>query len=274
MSVTKQFNRREILAASIFAGLAGPLAVGPGFAQSDEEVVDLVEFRRLVAGNRVLAREGVVDAFGHISVRDPRNPQRYVMSRSRSPELVEFDDLMLFEMDGTPVEAAGRRPYGERMIHGAIYEARSDVHSVVHNHAYALLPFGVTGTPLKPLVHTASVIGAEIPVWDIRERFGSTDMLARTMEQGRDLASSLGANTSLLMRGHGAVIAGRSIKEAAVTAVYLQINAQVQLQSMLLGEPMALSAEEIELSTATQFSPLGLDRAWEYFCSRAGVEPV
>ena len=162
------------------------------------EIEDRVEFRRVVAANRVLANEGVVDAFGHVSVRDPRNSRRYVMSHSRSPELVEFSDLMEFEQDGTPVDARGRRPYGERMIHGAVYEARADVNAVVHHHAYSVIPFSVTDVPLQPLTHTAAVIGKEIPVWDIRGDFGDTDMLVRTMQMGRGLVEKLGGNTCLL----------------------------------------------------------------------------
>ncbi len=233
-----------------------------------------MEFKRLVAANRILAREEVVDAFGHVSVRDPENPRRYVMARSRSPQLVEHADLIRFEQDGRSLDPGQRRPYGERMIHGAIYESRSDVNAVVHNHAYPLLPFGITGSTLEPMVHAASVIGSDVPIWDIAARFNETDMLVRTMDQGRDLAATLADNSCLLMRGHGAVVAAASIKQAVMIAVYLKINAEVQLQAMAIGTPRGLSEGEIELSRETQFSPLALDRAWEYFCSRAGVEAV
>lgn len=231
------------------------------------------ELARLVAANRVLAHEGVVDAFGHVSVRDPRNRERFWLSRSRSPALVELDDLMEFALDGAAIDARGRTPYGERMIHAAVYAARADVRSVVHHHAYGVLPFTITREPLRPVVHTASVIGAEIPVWDIRTRFGGTDMLVRSIEQGRDLAAALGANTCLLMRGHGAVVVGASVERAVLTAIYLQVNANVLLQALPLGIPEPLSAEEIERSAEAQFSPLALDRSWEYFCQRAGVDP-
>jgi HCOMODA/2-hydroxy-3-carboxy-muconic semialdehyde decarboxylase len=234
----------------------------------------LPELRRLVAANRILANEGVVDAFGHVSIRHPRNPKRFVMSRSRSPALVELADLMEFEADGTPVDARGRTAYGERMIHAAVYEARPDVQSVVHDHAAGLLPFTITGVPLRPVIHTASVIGAEIPVWDIRKEFGGTDMLVRTLAQGRDLAKTLGDNTCALMRGHGAVIVGATVQRAVLTAIYLQVNANVVMQARALGELEWLSDEEIEKSSATQFSPLAMDRAWEYFCQRAGVDVV
>ncbi|MGH6884505.1 MAG: class II aldolase/adducin family protein [Geminicoccales bacterium] len=228
--------------------------------------------RDLVAANRILAREGVVDAFGHVSIRKPGDSARYIMSRSRSPELVELSDLMEFELDGTPVDARGRTPYGERMIHGAIYEARPDTQSVVHNHSYDVLPFSVTSVRLQSVVHVASVIGHEVPVWDIRERFGDTDMLVRTMAQGRDMAKTLAENSCLLMRGHGAVIAGHSLREAVLTAIYLQVNARIQLQALQLGDPKVLSTAEINLTRETQFSPLSIDRVWEYFLSRVAVK--
>ena len=196
------------------------------------------------------------------------------MARSRSPELVEYADLIRFEQDGRSIDPGNRTPYGERMIHGAIYETRNDVNAVVHNHAYPLLPFGITGRALEPMVHAASVIGSEVPVWDIAARFNETDMLVRSMEQGRDLAATLGSNSCVLMRGHGAVVAANSLKEAVMIAIYLKVNAEVQLQAMAIGTPRGLSDREVELSRATQFSPLALDRAWEYFCVRAGVDPV
>jgi ribulose-5-phosphate 4-epimerase/fuculose-1-phosphate aldolase len=231
------------------------------------------ELGRLVAANRILANEGVVDAFGHVSVRDPRSSERFWLARSRSPALVELGDLMEFTLDGTAVDARGRTPYGERMIHAAVYAARVDVHSVVHHHAYGVLPFTITGEPLRPVVHTASVIGAEVPVWDIRTKFGDTDMLVRSIEQGHDLAATLANNTCVLMRGHGAVVVGASVERAVLTAIYLQVNASVLLQALPLGAPQALSAGEIARSAEAQFSPLALDRTWEYFCQRAGVDP-
>jgi HCOMODA/2-hydroxy-3-carboxy-muconic semialdehyde decarboxylase len=259
-----------VLEASASLAVLGAMAC-TARAQSAREPPP--ELKRLVAANRILANEGVVDAFGHVSVRDPRNAERFWLSRSRSPALVEIDDLMEFSLDGAAIDARGRTPYGERVIHAAVYAARKDMNSVVHNHAYDVLPFTVTNEPLRPIVHTASVIGAEIPVWDIRTKFGATDMLVRSLEQGRDLAAALGANTCALLRGHGAVVVGASIERAVLTAIYLQVNAKVLLQSLQLGRPEPLSAEEIARSSETQFSPLALDRSWEYFCQRAGVDP-
>jgi HCOMODA/2-hydroxy-3-carboxy-muconic semialdehyde decarboxylase len=267
-------NRRAVLraaaclAAAPLLGLPQRARAQPGGAASLATAL-----QRLVAANRILAHENVVDAFGHVSIRDPENPLRYYLARSRSPELVEVADIMSFELDGTAVDARGRTAYGERMIHGAIYEARPDVHSVVHLHSYAVLPFTISSAPLKPVIHTAGVLGAEIPVWDIRTEFGDTDMLVRNMAEGRSLAKTLGMNTCVLLRGHGAAVAARNVKEAVLTAYYLQVDAQVQLQALALGTPKPLSPGEIAATTATQLSELSLDRAWEYFCVRAGVEP-
>jgi HCOMODA/2-hydroxy-3-carboxy-muconic semialdehyde decarboxylase len=269
--------RRHLLRAGLCAAGAGMFASWPSaWGQTGSGDLDgRVEFQRVVAANRILATESVVDAFGHVSVRDPRDPDRYVMSHARSPALVELEDLMAFEQDGTPLDARGRRPYGERMIHGAVYEARADVNAVIHHHAYSVIPFSVTTTPLVPLSHTAAVIGAHVPVWDIAKRFGDTDTLVSTMEKGRDLAAALADNTCLLMRGHGAVVVGASIKEAVLSAIYLEVNARILLQTLALSDaPIALSEGETELARATQFSPLGADRAWEYYCRRAGVDPV
>ncbi|MGI9568794.1 MAG: class II aldolase/adducin family protein [Desulfobulbia bacterium] len=227
------------------------------------------DLKDLITANHILARENVVDAFGHVSIRDPDKQNRYIMSRSRSPELVELADLMEFSLDGTPLTQTDQTPYGERMIHGAVYESQPEVTSVIHNHSLAVLPYSVTGRDLRPVINVGAVIGEEIPIWDIREHFGDTDMLVRTMEQGRNMAEAMGKSRCLLMRGHGAVVAGHSLKEAVMTAVYLQVNAQVQTEAMNMGDTTYLSPKEIELLTETQFSPLAMDRAWEYFCTRA-----
>ena len=147
--------------------------------------------REIVVANRILAHEDVVDAFGHVSIRHPENPGHYLMARSRSPELVTMDDIMEFTLEGDVVGDDDRKPYAERHIHGAIYEARADVASVVHNHSHAVIPFSVTAMPLRPLMHVTGVIGENVPVWDIEDNFGSTSLLVTNMEQGRDLAKTM-----------------------------------------------------------------------------------
>jgi len=229
----------------------------------------------LVVANRILAREGVVDAFGHISVRHPDNPERYFMSRSRAPELITRDDLMEFKLDGEAIDLQDRTPYGERFIHGSIYEKRPDVHSVIHNHSHEIIPFGATKTTsLRAVAHVGSPIGHNVKTWDIRDKFGETNLLVVNMDQGRDLATTLGDGRVALMRGHGAVIAAANIMNAVMTAVYLQVNAKLQLMTLQLGEPVYLSDAEVDNCFETQTSPLGLDRAWEYWVARAGVKDI
>src|SRR5215510_6160935 len=190
---------------------------------------------QLVIANRILANEGVVDAYGHVSMRHPHHPERYLLSWSRSPELVERADIMEFTLDGNPVSADGRAPYLERFIHGAIYEARPDVHAVVHAHAEAVLPFTVTTTPLQPVIHSGSFMGAHVSVWDIRDNFGDTNLLVANMAQGRDLARCLGGDNVTLMRGHGFAAAARSLIEVVRMSVYVPRNARALLAATGLG---------------------------------------
>lgn len=225
--------------------------------------------RDLVVANRILAHEGVVDAFGHVSIRDPADPERYLLSAARAPELIEAHDIVTFRLDGEALGIGDRRPYSERMIHGAIYEMRPDVHAVVHNHSYDVIPFAVTDTPIRPVTHTCAPIGADIPVWDIRDRFGETNHLVVTMEQGRDLCACLGDRSIALMKRHGCVVAGTTLQETVMKAVYLQVNARLQLQAMQIGTPDYLTPAEIALCTEMQQSPISLDRAWEAWCRRA-----
>ena len=226
--------------------------------------------RDLVIANRILANEGVVDAYGHVSIRHPRNPERYLLSRSRSPELVARGDIIEFHLDGEPVGGDGRPPYLERFIHGAIYETRPDIHSVAHSHADDVLPFSITTMPLRPVVHTASVIGARVPVWDIRDNFGDTNLLVVNMAQGRDLARCLGSDRVVLMRGHGFAAAGRSLVEAVRISVYMPRNARVLLEAMRLGEVKGLSRGEIEAHAGMDPASPAMWRAWEYWAVRAG----
>ncbi len=229
--------------------------------------------RDLVIANRILAREDVVDAYGHVSMRHPQDPGRYLLSWSRSPELVEEDDIIEFTLDGKPVKEDGRPPYLERFIHGAIYEARPEVQAVIHSHAEDTLPYGITKTKLVPVIHSGSIIGTDVPVWDIAQQFGtSTNLLVRNMEQGRDLAKCLGGNRLALMRGHGFAAAGRSLMDAVRIGVYAPKNARVHMAALRLGDPQPLHAGEIGARTDL-FNPNTAEmwRAWEYWARRAGV---
>jgi ribulose-5-phosphate 4-epimerase/fuculose-1-phosphate aldolase len=226
--------------------------------------------RELAVANRILARENVVDAFGHVSIRHPGRPDRFFMSRSRAPELVTVADLMEFELDGSPVDAKGRTPYSERFIHGAIFEKRADVTSVIHNHSHEIIPYGITPVKLRPVLHVGAAIGEDVPVWDIRRKFGDTNLLVVNMDQGRDLAATLGTNRVALMRGHGCAVAGRTLREAVFTAIYLQVNAKLQTQAMnLSSEVQYLSPGELAKTREMLAQQVGLDRAWEYWTMRA-----
>ena len=238
-------------------------------------MTDITQLKRdLAIANRILAREDVVDAYGHVSIRHPDNPERYFLSQSRSPALVAPEDIMEHTLEGEPIDANGRTPYGERPIHGAIYEARPDVMAVVHNHSHAVIPFTVTDTQIRPIVHVGSGIGQDTPTWDIHDQFGDTNMLVLTMDQGRDLAKKLGDGRVVLMRGHGCAVSGPNLKEAVMVAIYLQVNAKLQLTSMQLGEVTYLTAEEERLYSEMQFSPLSMDRAWQYFEKRADIAGI
>jgi ribulose-5-phosphate 4-epimerase/fuculose-1-phosphate aldolase len=223
----------------------------------------------LVTANRILARENIVDSFGHVSARHPDNPQRYLLSRSRAPDCIEKDDIMEFTLEGDAVDARGRAPYLERFIHGALFEARPDIMCVVHNHSESVIPFGVTACKLKPIFHMGASIGHEVAVWDSHDHFGDTSLLVENMEMGRDLAKLMGNRATALMRGHGATVVGRNIRHAVYISVYLEVNARLQKQAMDMGEAKFLTAGEVD-KVATRTSSYGINRAWENWCRRAG----
>jgi HCOMODA/2-hydroxy-3-carboxy-muconic semialdehyde decarboxylase len=222
----------------------------------------------IVTANRILAREGVVDSFGHVSARHPDNPNRFLLSRARAPERIEAADIMEFTLEGEAVDARGRAPYLERFIHGGIYEARPDVHSVVHNHSPSVIPFGVTDKKLRPLLHMCANIGREVSTWDSHEKFGDTALLVENVEMGRDLARALGRDRTILMRGHGATIAGSSVRHAVFVSIYLEVNAKLQMQAMAMGEIKFLTPGEVD-KVAARTGPYTLNRAWENWCRRA-----
>src|SRR5438067_12104190 len=222
-----------------------------------------------VPANRILAREGVVDSFGHVSIRHPDRADRYVLSRARAPECIEPDDLMEFALAGTPIDPAGRTPYAERFIHGAVYEMRADVRAVVHHHSPTVIPFSVTRVSPSPILHMCARIGIDVPTWDSRASFGDTNLLVTTMDMARNLARALGDRPTVLMRGHGAVVAGASLREVVFNAIYLQVNADLQLKARALGDVTFLSAGEVAAVLRTR-SSFTFERAWEFWSRRAG----
>ena len=228
--------------------------------------------RDLVIANRILARENVIDGFGHVSVRHPTNPARFLLSRSRSPEVVSRGDILEFELDGTLVSDDPRKPYAERYIHGAIYMARPEINSVSHHHAHSVIPFSLTDIPLKPAFHMASVAGAETPVWDSQPEFGDTNMLVDTLEMGHSLARKLGGNATALLRGHGAVCAAPNLHAICMISIYMRDNAELILNTLPLGQPKYLSPGEIEKTSSMLLSEMPLTRAWDYWTARAGYQ--
>jgi ribulose-5-phosphate 4-epimerase/fuculose-1-phosphate aldolase len=230
----------------------------------------------LVIANRILTSEGIVDAFGHISARHPDDSGKFFLSRAKSPELVEREDIMEFTLDGAAVDPQERKPYLERFIHAALYEARPDIQSVVHSHSHGPIPFGLTGEKLRPVVHSSATLGKEVPVWDAQTSFGDTDLLISDLAMGADLARAVGAGNCVLMRGHGSTVVGKSIREAVYTAIYLEVNAHLQLMASRLGNTKFLSHGEIERANsrlALAKPGEGFNRSWEYWCRRAGINP-
>ncbi|PYS34034.1 MAG: class II aldolase family protein [Acidobacteria bacterium] len=225
----------------------------------------------LVIANRILANENVVDAYGHVSVRHPNKPERFFMAHMLAPpEMVERADLVEFGLDGNAVNDS-RTPSIERFIHSAIYEARPEVQAVVHAHAEDSLPFGITDVPLRPVIHSGSFIGSHVPVWDIADNFGDTNLLVSNTAQGRDLARCLGNNNVVLMRGHGFAAGARSLIDVVRLSVYLPRNARVQLAAMRIGKFKPLSDGEIAARSAG-YNPYSAQswRAWQYWATRAG----
>jgi len=222
----------------------------------------------LAVANRILANEGIIDAFGHISVRNPKDPDRYFISRHRASELVEPSDILEMTLDSKPVVPTNVRLYSEMVIHGEIYKARPDVNSVCHHHAPAVLPFCATGVELVPLFHLGGTLGAKVPFWDSRDEFGDTNLLVRTPEEGASHARALGSHYMLLLRRHGASLAGKSLRECVFRSIYTTRNAELQLRAMAIGTLGPLSAGEVEKCGGHNLGSRGVERAWEYWVTR------
>ena len=205
----------------------------------------------------------MVDGFGHVSIRDPNDPNKFYLARSMAPELVTSADVLEHDLDGNSTAPASTKLYLERFIHAEIYRARPDVNAIVHCHAPSLIPFAATGIPLKPLYHMSSFLGPGVPVFEIHKAAnGATDMLVKTPELGKALAKTLGAHPAALMRGHGAVIVGRDVQAAVFRAVYTEMNAKLQSQAMALGAKVIyLDADEAKKSEETNSALVG--RSWE-----------
>ena len=224
----------------------------------------------LVAANRILAEHGVIDAYGHVSMRSPDNPQRFFIARAIAPETVQAEDIMEYDLDSNPLDAegknAGRESVSERFIHSEIYRARADVMSVVHNHSPSVIPFSVTGVKMRALFHMASFVGDGLPVFEIRTVQKGTDLLVRNPKLGKALARTLADKAAALMRGHGSVTVGENLQRAVGRSVYLEMSARMQMQALLLSKKITyLDAAEVKASAPVQ----DYKRAWPIWRAKA-----
>jgi len=248
------------------AALASGVLTMPLLAEILSDVSPAL-LEEIVIGSRILAEFGVVDAFGHVSARDPSNPSHFLMSRSLAPAMVTADDIMEFDLDGNAIDARGRPVFLERFIHAEIYKARPDVISVVHTHSPGVIPFSVSKTPLRALFHNAGFLAGGVPVWDIAREFGQTDMVVRDSGIGRSLARTLADKPVVLMRGHGDVAVGPDVKTAVFRAYYTDVDAKLQSQAIGLGgEITYLTADEGAKADSINFAVI--DRVWNLWKQR------
>ena len=249
---------------SFWAGAAhAPADAATGkLAPASRGRVDPSVLDDLAAASRILADQGVVDAFGHVSMRHPQANDRYLMSRSLAPALVQPDDIMEYDLDSEPCDARGRSSFLERFIHGEIYKARPDVMSVAHSHSPSVIPFGLVAQPMRAMYHNAAFIAGGVPVFDIAEKFGATDMLVGNPAKGVALAEVLADKPVVLMRAHGSVAVGPSLVIAVFRAVYTEVNAKLQLQATTLGGPIAALDTE-EGVKADEVNKVSSARAWD-----------
>jgi HCOMODA/2-hydroxy-3-carboxy-muconic semialdehyde decarboxylase len=266
-------RRREFLSqsalvtAGVLFGAARPITAQQTPASAGPVDPQLLE--DLVAANRILAQEGVVDGFGHISVRHNRNPNRFLLSRSLAPGLVTAADIIEYDLDSNAVNANGRSQYSERFIHSEIYKARPDVNSVAHCHSASVIPFGVSSVPMRPVYHMAAFIGDGVPIFDIRKAVGMTDMLVSNSERGRALAKALGNKPVVLMRGHGVAVVGPAVRFAVGRSVYLEVNAKVQTQALSLGGQVTYLDPEEARKMMEGGENRGYERPWELWKKKA-----
>jgi len=252
-------SRRELLSLGMFA-------LVPQIRAAAQVPASLIE--DLVAGNRILAQEGIVDGYGHISVRHPGNRERFLLARSVAPELVTAADILEFGLNGEPIDAKGRAPYKERFIHSEIYRVRADVNAVVHCHTPSLIPFADSSVPLRPMYHQSAFLAAGVPVFDIRQAAGMTNMLVETAPLGAALAKVLADKPAVLMRGHGAVVTADSILNVVGRSIYLDLNARIQAQAIALGGKITyIDPEEAKKYAASD----NYSRAWELWKRKAGT---
>jgi len=227
----------------------------------------------LVAANRILAAEGVLDGFGHVSARHDKDSGRFLLARSMAPALVNSGDVMEFDLDSNPIDARGRTAYLERFIHSEIYRVHPEVQAVVHSHSPAVIPFGVVGVALRPIFHLGGFLGVGVPVFEIRDAGGlATDMLIRNAGLGAALAKTLGSAPVALLRGHGNVVVGQSVKEAVFRAIYTEVNARLESEALRLGQGQVVFLNEEEAKAAAETNSAQIGRPWELWKAKALAE--
>jgi HCOMODA/2-hydroxy-3-carboxy-muconic semialdehyde decarboxylase len=256
-------GRRGFIAALLATAVSAQTTPAASAGPANAALID-----DLVAANRILYDQGVVDGFGHVSARHDKDPNRYLLSRSMAPALVTADDIMEFDLDSAPVDQRGRAVYLERFIHGGIYKARPDVLAVVHSHSPAVIPYADTKAALKPMNHIAGFLGGGVPVFEIRDVAGpASNMLVGNPALGRALAQTLGPHPVALMRGHGSVAAAQSIRHVVFRAIYTEVNARMESEALRLGDPTFLN--DAEAAAAAKTNDGLVDRPWELWKRRA-----
>ncbi len=216
----------------------------------------------LAIANHVLASHGVLDAFGHVSIRHPGNPERFLMSRSLAPALVTTADILEYDLDGNAVDPKGRTSFLERFIHSELYKARPDVKAVIHAHSPSVIPFGTTQVPMQPMFHISAFLSPKVPVFEIRNAGGMTDMLVSNGQLGKALAEALGKGAVVLMRGHGMAVVGSSLPLVVFRAMYTEVNARLQVQAIEIGGPITFLTPE-ESAKADKVIDQTHSRAWD-----------
>ena len=229
--------------------------------------VDRAVLEDLAASSRILADQGVFDAAGHVSMRHPGHPERFLMSRSLAPQMITADDIMEFDIDSNAIDARGRNGFIERYLHGEIFRARPDVMAIAHSHSPSTIAFGLSNVPMRAMYHNAAFLAAGVPVFDIRDKFGATDIVISTAEKGAALAKVLADKPVALLRAHGMVATGPSLPVAVFRAIFTVTSANIQHQALALGGPVAaLDAEEGRLADVVNVQTVG--RAWDLWKKR------
>jgi ribulose-5-phosphate 4-epimerase/fuculose-1-phosphate aldolase len=261
---------RQLVIAPLLVVIVGALGVARAQPTSggpvDSGIID-----DLVTANRILAIEGVLDGLGHVSIRHPGNPDRYLLARSLAPALITAADVMEYDLDSNPIDQRGRAMFLERFIHGEAYKARPDVKAVIHSHSPTVIPFSISQTPLQPVFNGAAFLSPAAPVFEIRKAAGMTDGLVSNGMLGKALAGVLGDRAVALMRGHGNVVVGPAVQVAVYRAVYTELNARLQLQAISLGGPLTYLAPEEAAKINARAGPdgPGIVRTWELWKRKA-----